>query len=560
MAENPFAKYKTQPTPQKAPKSQSANGAVNPFTKYKTAPQPNSAPANAVPAPQTVNTAGKGDIRLAPGQVAAGTYAEDAAKSFGSGVGIGTSALLGLPRDIADLTGVGVEWLAGKAGIDPQTAKSAYEAINPTSRLPSSATVRGNIESVTGEFYKPQTTVGEYSQTIGEFAPSALAGPGGLARKAVMTAVPAIISETAGQATKGTSAEPYARAAGALVGGGVTAGTKSFTNAKIMSGAAKSSKQLAKISKDAYSVADQTMSKIRMDQRTFGGIVRGMNNEASKHGFGGALSETTEKLYGKSRSIMNDMNKMFKDVASGGRPAPSYKDIEDYRKVLGYVVRGERDIKGNLSADGQLALTFQNKLDDFVARTPYKEARNAYRTRRKVERIEMAIEDAAQRGASEEQAVKNEFRKLVRENRKTKLFDVQELAYINRVANHTSASNMLETLGRLGFGPRSAFAGANAAGVSGGLGFALGGPVGAAVAAAGTAAVTSGAKKLGAVMTKNRANIARDFVAGGKSEAVQKQIAQESVKRLARRGVAVENSYQQSGGGKRSLSSIAAGK
>lgn len=76
-------------------------------------------------------------------------------------------------------------------------------------------------QNVTGPLPQPKTTAGEYARTIGEFAPGAVLGPGGVVKNLTKFGVaPAIASETAGQATEGTKAEPFARLAGALLAGG----------------------------------------------------------------------------------------------------------------------------------------------------------------------------------------------------------------------------------------------------------------------------------------------------------------------------------------------------
>ena len=63
--------------------------------------------------------------------------------------------------------------------------------------------------------------LGEYAQTASEFVPSAVLGPGSVARNAVaLGIVPGLASEAAGQATKGQGIEPYARGAAALLTGG----------------------------------------------------------------------------------------------------------------------------------------------------------------------------------------------------------------------------------------------------------------------------------------------------------------------------------------------------
>jgi hypothetical protein len=85
---------------------------------------------------------------------------------------------------------------------------------------PTSAQLQNAVESYTGPFYQPKTIVGDYAQTAGEFVPGALAMPGGgLARSALRYGLlPALSSETAGQLTKATAAEPWARALGAILG------------------------------------------------------------------------------------------------------------------------------------------------------------------------------------------------------------------------------------------------------------------------------------------------------------------------------------------------------
>lgn len=139
----------------------------------------------------------------------------DVLKSAGVGLAKGAIGLAGLPGDVAELGAQGIDaasrFVGDKIGVDVPVRA-------PQEPTYGSAQLQRAIESKTGEFYKPQTTAGEYAQTIGEFAPGALM-PGGVAARAGQVIVPALASETAGQLTKGTAAEPYARFAGALVGG-----------------------------------------------------------------------------------------------------------------------------------------------------------------------------------------------------------------------------------------------------------------------------------------------------------------------------------------------------
>jgi hypothetical protein len=154
----------------------------------------------------------------------------DIAHSAGTGIAKGAIGLAGLPGDIGSLLSAGVDAAGNYLGADPARLQAAKAAVSgPISRVPSpltaltgpgAADIQKGVEGYTGQFYQPQTTPGQYAQTIGEFAPATLAGPGGIGRRIIAGAVvPGAASETAGQLTAGTDAEPYARAAAALTAG-----------------------------------------------------------------------------------------------------------------------------------------------------------------------------------------------------------------------------------------------------------------------------------------------------------------------------------------------------
>jgi hypothetical protein len=147
--------------------------------------------------------------------------AKDVAKSAGVGVGKGVIGIAGFPADVANAFGNArdkyiVNPIARAIGVDelPVDQPTALDKFG-------SKAIQSAIEdNVTGEFYKPQTTAGKYAETVGEFVPAAMTGPGGFARKIGMQAVlPGLAAEAAGQATEGTAAEPYARAGAGIVAG-----------------------------------------------------------------------------------------------------------------------------------------------------------------------------------------------------------------------------------------------------------------------------------------------------------------------------------------------------
>lgn len=146
----------------------------------------------------------------------------DVAKSGASGLAEGAIGLAGMIPDIAG----GAKNLANKYLFDPllnvtigPPSKTTTEAPPDINNMFGSQNIKKQVEGVTGEFYKPQTTAGEFAHTVGEFLPGSLVGPGGIGGRVLTSVTAGLGSEAAGQAAKGTSLEPYARVAGAFAGG-----------------------------------------------------------------------------------------------------------------------------------------------------------------------------------------------------------------------------------------------------------------------------------------------------------------------------------------------------
>lgn len=151
----------------------------------------------------------------------------DVAKSGGVGIGKGLISGAGAIGDLRSKASAATDYIGGKLGASPETLETIKRTAAQVSPLtaaiataPRSQQIQSKVEGVTGPFYKPQTMAGEYAQTAGEFLPGAAAGPGGIGRRLLgQSFLPALGSETAGQFTKGTAAEPYARIAGGVAGG-----------------------------------------------------------------------------------------------------------------------------------------------------------------------------------------------------------------------------------------------------------------------------------------------------------------------------------------------------
>jgi hypothetical protein len=147
-----------------------------------------------------------------------GEIAGDVGKSTGIGLAQGAIGLATLPGNLEGLGRAGINAAAGLVGAQPPVSGETV--------LPTYDDWKKRVEGVTGEFYEPKSTAGEYARTIGEFAPLAIPAimTGGVAAApaaAGAVAGPAIVSETAGQVARQVAPdyEPLARAAGALTGG-----------------------------------------------------------------------------------------------------------------------------------------------------------------------------------------------------------------------------------------------------------------------------------------------------------------------------------------------------
>lgn len=157
------------------------------------------------------------------------------AKQAGVGVAKGAISLAGFPGDAAQLIEKGGNWLAEKLPSMPDTgigkflreesAKTAAKTklgasgdLPGSYELPTSHDIQGQVEKVTGPFRKPANQVEADAETVGEFVPAALMGPGGVVRKMVtQDIIPAAATIAAGRYS---DQNPYVKAlAGFLAGG-----------------------------------------------------------------------------------------------------------------------------------------------------------------------------------------------------------------------------------------------------------------------------------------------------------------------------------------------------
>ena len=146
----------------------------------------------------------------APAVEDAGTTAVGLGKSAVTGLLKGVAGIAGLPSDIKEAGDIGAQFILRKAGLG-----GARKPIQPLFKMPGSQAIQDAVAAPFGGLYEPKSTAEEYTQTVAGFLPNAVA-PGGAIARAASVLVPGVASEAAGQLTKGTAAEPWARGAAAV--------------------------------------------------------------------------------------------------------------------------------------------------------------------------------------------------------------------------------------------------------------------------------------------------------------------------------------------------------
>jgi hypothetical protein len=317
-------------------------------------------------------------------------YGEDIAKGAAGGLGRGVAGTVGIGGTVGNLVRAGLS----KAGVPESYLDQGAQlvrgmgVVNPIAKLltgPDASQVQKGIEDYTGPLYQPKTVPGQYASTIAEFAPGALVpGGGGLAARALNTVVPAIASETAGQLTKDTAAEPYARAITALTAAPVAA--KAITPF----GAASPARQAA------VGVLEREGIPVTAGQRTGSSPLRYMESNAADMPFAaGTAQELAARQAGAyDRAITA---RMFDPAELRGRGVPEGVNLPDPRAV----VAGKQSLSDEytrLSRANQLRSDPQLQQDLLAAQTKYEDLALPSQKSKDVEAVRNSLVDTMVKG------------------------------------------------------------------------------------------------------------------------------------------------------------------
>jgi hypothetical protein len=283
----------------------------------------------------------KGTQAVAAGKMNAQTppvdQGSDMLTGLKSGAMRGITGLGGMIGDAQQVMGDVASWGAGKLGASPETQQIASEAVSRFAipgigKLPTSTQLQGAAETVTGPIDRPQGFAGQTIEKIGEFAPGAIAGPGGVLRRAALAAVPAVASEVAGRipGIEGSGAQPYVEMGAALAAGmPIAAKSGAKTVMADMRKAAPSHAEVKAAKTAAYKDLDS--AGISYDANAYRGAAMRIKSDLNKKGYDKMADSQVRALVNRVDDILKP-----KKVASWTR-------VDDILKDAKAIQRGNAD-------------------------------------------------------------------------------------------------------------------------------------------------------------------------------------------------------------------------
>lgn len=276
--------------------------------------------------------------------------------------------------------------------------------------------------------------------------------------------------------------------AGAALGAGV-AGAKNLykgASARSVDDLQKAGQFLSRKSSNTYKQFREAGAVL--NPNTVKGIVSNIDN---------ALSETgrlNSSLHGKTISVLGDLSE---EAQSGNL---SLESLDQYRQLLGDVIRSDTDVAGRMGADAFKAKTAIKTIDDAVSSLGdadvigdkgavglLRQARQEWSQNRKFGDISRLVE----RSGGDANKLKRDLSSFLSNPKKTGSFSKEELKLLKEAANQTTGEGLLKMVGKFGFDIGSGRSVGNTAlpiigGLATGAGSSAG--LGALVPVAGTAA------------------------------------------------------------------------
>lgn len=456
----------------------------------------------------------------------------DIASSAASRAQAGVLDVPGIPGDMGSLASDAGGFVAdkllslfGKSKEQREEARRKANALLQSSRmvsLPGSEDVK---RAVGFEAYEPQTEAGQaFDKTIGagiEMAPGVLAGGGvktigkAAGDVAKFAMAPAIAGEAAGQATKGSALEPWARGAAMIAAGGAAGARQGKVTG------AKTIDELRASAKAARGEA--VAAGVVVKPNAYDNAISDIEIELKNMGFRAALQP----------KVQATLNELAKDRGT----LKTLDDIDELHKVAGMAAKSADP------SEAMMGRVIAEKIDDFVenlkpgdliagnskeAFNKWMKYRSDWRKMRTGERIENLMEKARDRvganytSAGMQTALRQEFKnfkwKGKVESREYKMLAKEEKAVVNAIIRGVSVENALRLVGK--FNIRNPFA----VSIMTGMGL-----TGNAVLGGGLLAAGEVARRVSARGTLAKADRLSEMVRGGKVTPRSRRLTPNSV-------------------------------
>lgn len=156
--------------------------------------------------------------------------AVDMARSIPGGLAQGIAGMAGLPGDMRALLDEGANKVMGYVAPGSQPISTARTPLS----APTSGQLNNLISALTGGYYVPKTSLGNYTQTAASFAPALFGGEASLGKKLVgRVLAPAAGATAAGSLVPDNdpSLKTAAQVGGAVLGGGIVGGARAISGA-----------------------------------------------------------------------------------------------------------------------------------------------------------------------------------------------------------------------------------------------------------------------------------------------------------------------------------------
>lgn len=409
---------------------------------------------------------------------------------------------------LSGMAGSAVGGLAGigAGGYELARQKLSGEPLNKDLAVDKAAALSGKVQNAMT--FEPKTEYGKEGMSALSGVMSSPYNPLNYGR---------VLNEYTGASNKLAEAGYPAAATAVDIGADVAAGLGVGKIAKAGVSAANNARN-ASIARDATPTAEKLKTearKIYNDIDSSGAVVNKSNIQSLASDI-----EAQVRKEGFNRRLHPSVSATLSELSAAAKKDQPITQIDTLRKIAG-------DAAGSINkSEARLGKMVTAKIDNFLddldssaliggtvdnVGSMYKDARQLWQRASKSELLSKAMTKADNQASGFENGLRVQFRSILNNERKAKMFTPEEKLAMETVIKGTPSANTAKLIGKLGFGERQAsnmLLGLGGAGA----GAAVGGPVGMVA----VPAVGQVSRQLAQKLTKDNAKLADQIVRSGK--------------------------------------------